>query len=107
MPSVALLLLQAAASIAPAAPAEPDDRLLHPAPPPPHCTSSTNEIVVCAKDQDSYRLKPSGPQFDTAEGLPKAEWRLFGDVKGGVGFNQRNVGGYPSNAVMATIKIPF
>jgi len=40
-------------------------------------------------------------------GPPKAEWKLFGDVKAGVGFQQRNVGGIPSNAVMATIKIPF
>ncbi|WBO24149.1 hypothetical protein [Sphingomonas abietis] len=107
MPSVALLLLQAAATIAPAPPPEPDDRLLHPAPPPPHCATSTNEIVVCAKDQNSYRLQQSGPQFDSSGALPKAEWKIFGDVKAGVGTSQRNVGGYPSNAVMAKIKIPF
>ena len=62
--------------------------------------------MVCAKDQDSYRLPTTGPEID-APILPKAEWKVFGNATAGVGTSQRNVGGVPSNAVMATIKIPF
>lgn len=108
MSSVALILLQAAATIAPAPPAEPDDRLLHPVPPPPHCTSSTNEIVVCAKDQNSYRLSQSGPQFDTSGALPKAEWKIFGNAKMGVEATQRTLPGVGSApAATVTLKVPF
>jgi hypothetical protein len=105
MSSVALLLLQAATAVAPPAPA-PDDRLLHPVPPPAHCDRSSTDIVVCAKDQDTYRLPKTGPEIDEPL-LPKAEWKIFGNAKASVGTSQRNVGGFPSNAVMATIKIPF
>ncbi len=79
--------------------------LLHPVPP-ANCLAKAGEIVVCGKDANSYRLPPTGSQPDTA-GLPKAEWRLFGDVEMGVGLAQRSVGGYSAPAVMATIKIPF
>jgi hypothetical protein len=104
MSSVALLLLQAATAMAMPAQA-PGDRLLHPAPPPAHCDRSSTEIVVCAKDQDTYRLPKMGPEID--EPMPKAEWKVFGNATAGVGTSQRNVGGFPSNAMMATIKIPF
>jgi hypothetical protein len=105
MPGLALLMLQvAAATTAPSS--GPDERLLQPVAP-KHCDGSSSEIVVCAKDQDAYRLHAVGPDIEPTGTLPKAEWRLFGNVKGGVGTSQRNVGGFNSNAVMATIKVPF
>jgi hypothetical protein len=105
MPGFALLMLQAVAA-ATAPPPAPDERLLQPFPP-KHCEGRSGEIVVCAKDQDAYRLHATGPDIAPTGTLPKAEWRLFGNATAGVGTQQRNVGGFPSNAVMATIKIPF
>jgi hypothetical protein len=105
MPGFALLMLQVAAATAVPS-SGPDERLLHPIPP-RNCDKGSGEIVVCAKDNDSYRLHPVGPDIEPTGTLPKAEWRLFGNATAGVGTSQRNVGGFPSNAVMATIKVPF
>jgi hypothetical protein len=105
LPGFALLMLQAAVTMAPS-PAAPTDGLLHPVAPVPNCKQSSGEIVVCAKDPNSYRIPNTGPEIDEPA-LPKAEWRLFGNAKAGVGTSQRNVGGFPSNAVMATVKVPF
>jgi hypothetical protein len=106
MPTIALLIL-AVATVAP-----PDDApsgarvsLLHPAPP-PTCIAKADEILVCGKDANGYRLPQLAPQPDMT-GLPKAEWRLPGGAKAGINTQQRNIGGYPSNAVMVTIAIPF
>lgn len=107
MSHVALLMLQVASAGTPAPPppSAANAALLHPVPP-ANCLARAQEIVVCGKDGNTYRLPQTGSVPDVA-GPPKAEWKLFGDVKAGVGFQQRNVGGIPSNAVMATIKIPF
>jgi hypothetical protein len=106
MPGIALLMLQVAATAAAPPATGPDERLLQPVPP-KHCGGGGSEIVVCAKDQDAYRLHAVGPDIEPTGTLPKAEWRLFGNATAGVGTSQRNVGGFPSNAVMATVKIPF
>ncbi len=107
MSRVALLILQVASAGVPASPppGAATTSLLHPIAS-TTCDARADEIVVCGKDANGYRLPPTNSRYDLA-GLPKAEWTLFGDVTGGVGFSQRTVGGYPSNAVMATIKIPF
>lgn len=101
MPGFALLMLQAASTMT-----VPDERLLHPVPP-RHCEGSAGEIVVCAKDQDAYRLHGSGPQIEPT--LPaKAEWRLFGDTKMNVHGEQRSLPGVGSApAAMVTITVPF
>lgn len=36
-----------------------------------------------------------------------AEFGLFGQVRGAVGVQQNAVGGFPSNRVMVTVKVPF
>ena len=105
MPGLALLMLQVASATA-APPAAPDERLLQPVPQ-KQCDGQSSEIVVCAKDQDQYRLHAVGPDIEPTGTLPKAEWRLFGNATAGVGTQQRNVSGFPSNAIMATIKVPF
>ena len=111
MPHLALMMLQvASATTAPPPPptavsGTATASLLHPVPP-GRCSGKADEIVVCGKDANSYRLPQASQQFDVA-GPPKAEWKLFGNATGGIGTSQRVVGGYPSNAVMATIKIPF
>jgi hypothetical protein len=105
MPGLALLMLQvAAATTAPSS--GPDERLLQPVPP-KHCDGSSSEIVVCAKDQDAYRLHAVGPDIEPTGTLPKAEWRLFGDTKMGVHADQRSVGGFSAPAAMVTVTVPF
>jgi hypothetical protein len=106
MPGFALLMLQAAAATA-APPATPDQRLLLQPVPPTHCTGSSAEIVVCAKDQDAYRLHGAGPSIEPT--LPaKAEWRLFGDTKMGVHGVERTLpGGVSAPAAMVTVTVPF
>ena len=66
---------------------------------------SGGEIVVCAGSGSHNRLPPLADRADA--GLPKAEIGLFGKVRGSVGVQQNGVGGFPSNRVMVTVKIPF
>jgi hypothetical protein len=104
--SVALLLFQAAVSIAPT-PGAPDERLLHPVQP-STCHPAPNEIVVCGRDADVYRLPKAGPLPDNPI-LPKAEWKLFGDTTMGVNAAQRVLpnSGRRAPAAMVTVKVPF
>jgi hypothetical protein len=102
--AVSLFLLQAASALVSPAPAS-DERLLHPVPS-ATCHPSANEIVVCAKDVDTYRLPKPGPPPDI-KGPPKAEWGLFGDAKMNVHGSQRSIGGIPAPAAMVTVTIPF
>lgn len=104
MPDVALLLLQVSTSMMPAPGA--GEALLHPVPQ-ATCHPSPNEIVVCAKDPDTYRLPKAGPLPDNPI-LPQAEWRLFGNAKMGVHGTQRAMpNGASAPAAMVTIKVPF
>jgi hypothetical protein len=64
------------------------------------------EIVVCAKDADSYRLPKPLPPPDL-KGPPKAEWGLIGDAKVDAHGEQRSLGGIPAPAAMVTVTIPF
>jgi hypothetical protein len=98
MPGFALLLLQAAATTA----TVPDERLLHPV---PHrqCEAGGSDILVCARDQDAYRLHGAGPEIEPIL-PPKAEWRLFGNTKMNIHGVERPVGGV---AAMATVTVPF
>jgi len=101
MPGFALLMLQAASAVT----TDPNQLLLHPVPPEP-CNRSGTDIVVCAKDQDAYRLHGSGPQVEPT--MPtKAEWRLFGDTKMSAHAEERSVGGFSAPAAMVTVTVPF
>jgi hypothetical protein len=100
--TIALLAFQAASVLA----TQPDERLLHPAPP-STCHASATEIVVCGKDADSYRLPKSGPAPD-AKGPPTAEWGLIGDAKMNAHGTQRgSLGMASAPAAMVTVTIPF
>ncbi len=102
MPGFALLMLQAAATTA----TVPDERLLHPVPP-RQCEAGASDILVCARDQDTYRLHGAGPEIEPIL-PPKAEWRLFGDTKMGVHGVQRNIApGVEAPAAMVTVTVPF
>lgn len=64
-------------------------------------------IVVCGR----RRIRPPDrvtryPEV-AVEALPKAETRLFGQVRGKVGMEGANVGGFTSNRAMVTVAVPF
>lgn len=63
------------------------------------------EIVVCARRRgpdDRITAEPDPP-----EAMPRAETRLFGQLRGGVRAQQQTVGGFPSNRMMMTLTLPF
>lgn len=66
----------------------------------------TDQIIVCApKEKATNRVQDLGNADEPY--LPKAELKLFGDVKAAVENEAANVGGFPSNRVMMRLKIPF
>lgn len=68
--------------------------------------ASTSEISVCARQRldDPNRI---GATPDRTDALPKAEIRLFGDVRARLHGEQGSVGGIPSPQVKLSIDIPF
>jgi hypothetical protein len=67
--------------------------------------TSGGEIVVCAK----RHAEPDAPisQMPVAELLPKAEFKLFGKVRGKISGERGNVGPIPTNRAMVTMSVPF
>jgi hypothetical protein len=65
--------------------------------------AAKGDIIVCAQGRDEDRI------FDppTEEGLPEAEFGLFGRVLGKIETQRANVGGFTSNRAMVTVTIPF
>lgn len=100
MTLVALMLLQAGASLPPIAfdlaKLKPGDA----------CAAGTGgEIVVCARRRaPDYRVTGD---TDAPDGMKRAEGRLFGQVHGSLHGEQNMVGGFPSNRMMVTLTLPF
>jgi hypothetical protein len=95
------MLLQAASATAPIV-----FDLARVAPPRQVCGQGNGgEIVVCASNSTKERIVVLPPATEPM--LPRAEIGLFGKVRGGLVTEQKVVGGFPSNAVKATIKVPF
>jgi hypothetical protein len=73
------------------------------------CDSGTKpiggEIIVCAKRRAAtdipIRALPEAPM------LPRAEFKLFGNVRGKVSGERGNVGPIPTNRAMVTMSVPF
>lgn len=63
------------------------------------------DIVVCARTGDEFRLKPLPPKTSEAA-LPKAEVGV-GSAKVSAETEQGSVGGFPSNRAMIRLKMPF
>lgn len=66
--------------------------------------SSGGEIVVCAKRRATdipIKAVPVEPL------LPKAEFKLFGQVRAKVSGEQGSVGPIPTNRAMVTMSVPF
>lgn len=64
------------------------------------------DIIVCAqgRGRDEDRVVESPAE---EEGLPEVEFGLIGRVRGKVGAQQGNVGGFTSNRAMITVTMPF
>ena len=72
----------------------------------PRCPrSSANEIVVCAPDQEQYRLRPLPPTYESA--TSGAEVGLGQGATAGVAAEGAGVGGWVSNRVMVRVKLKF
>lgn len=74
----------------------------------PRCDAERTgeDIVVCGRRDDPYRLKPLPERYqDTL--VPRAETTIIGNVKGAVETEAAAVGGVPSKRVMARLKIPL
>jgi hypothetical protein len=86
------------------APAGPIHNYLKP--PPVTCDrSNLDEVVVCAGQEDRYRLRPvDGDEY--SDPPIRAERNFAGGVLG-IGGDQANVGGFPSNRMMLSFKIKF
>jgi hypothetical protein len=67
-------------------------------------SSAETEIVVCAKRRGK-EVQMSVPPAE--EALPKAEFKLFGKVRGKIAGEQGNVGGFVSNRAVVTMTVPF
>lgn len=64
-----------------------------------------DEIVVCARPDDEFRLKPLPERYQA--GVPRAEFGLPGDAKAVAETEQGAAGGFPSNRVMLRLKVPL
>lgn len=99
-----MLMAQGAPAPAPADVAGIDFDLAKVKPAAP-CNGLGSDIVVCARRREENRVGAL-PEVEISA-LPKAEFKLFGDVKGAVETEQAGVGGFVSNRVMARVKIPL
>jgi hypothetical protein len=104
------LFVAALAQVVTASPAaQPADKVGVTVPHP--CTTQAtvnNEIIVCARRVDGlgpYRIKQLPPNAGSV--VPRAEVTLADGVVAGVDTERADVGGFPSNRLMAGIKIKF
>lgn len=70
------------------------------------CAAGTGtDIVVCARRRAPSDRIAGGA--DAPDGMKRAEFGLFGQARGSLHGERADVGGFPSNRMMVTIKIPF
>lgn len=67
------------------------------------------EIVVCAKTQEEFRLKPLSDRYRADDpALPRAETSILGGkARVAADAEQGSVGGFPTNRAMVRLKMPF
>ena len=95
------LFLQVAGPVLPAA---PRPRSAAPCP----VATDTADVIVCAPNQESYRLHPLAPRYQREQGLPKAEVGVFGNAKLAAEAEQAGDGrGGVVNRAMVRLKIPL
>ena len=72
------------------------------------CSSSdADEIVVCARDPEKFRLRPAPERFVEEKGLPRTRFQTSETTSVSAELEAENVGGFPSNRVMVKAKLKF
>ena len=67
-----------------------------------------DEVVVCARSPDEFRLEPLPDRFVQPSVLPRAEMRVFGDSKISLDAEQgADAQGGAINRAMVRLKIPL
>lgn len=96
MPSLFLLLVQAAGAASPPAAV-------------PRCEDRApgGEIVVCAPSANASSPYRIDPQPGRRAGLPKAALKLANGMRAVAETEQADVGGFPSDRLMVRLKIKF
>ena len=74
--------------------------------PSPATPTASDELVVCGRNDDRYRLKPLPPRPEEPL-IPKAAMALPGGGKAAAEVEQGSVGGVPSNRLMLRLSKPF
>ena len=69
------------------------------------CVADDDDIVICGRSEQPYRLKPLAPRYDEAT-VPKAAVHVLG-ATGAAEAEAASVGGIPSNRAMVRLKLPF
>jgi hypothetical protein len=64
----------------------------------------SGDIIVCAGRKNERLTSLDTRETDV---MPKADFGLFGQVRGKVQAEQADVGGFVSNRVKLTLKVPF
>ncbi len=72
----------------------------------PATPAASDEVIVCGRDDDRYRLKPL-PLRPEEPLIPKAAMALPGGAKAAAEVEQGSVGGVPSNRLMLRLSKPF
>ena len=73
-----------------------------------HQPRQDDEIVVCARPQEAFRLKPLPDRYTPQSGIPKAEVKVFGNAKLSAEAERgADAQGGPINRAMVRLKIPF
>lgn len=74
----------------------------------PRCPKRvSDEILVCAEDPETFRLRPPSQDFPVDEGLPRARLDLDEGASLGVEVEREGVGGHISNRVMVRGRVRF
>jgi hypothetical protein len=68
-------------------------------------SAAGGDIVVCAKRHAATDIPIKA--LPVEELLPKAEFKLFGQVRGKISGERGNVGPIPTNRAMVTLSVPF
>lgn len=74
----------------------------------PRCPKrGPDEIVVCAEDPETFRLRPLSQEFGADEDLPRARLDLGEGASISAEVESAGVGGHVSNRVMVRGRIKF
>ena len=72
----------------------------------PNDAAGNGDVVVCARTEQEYRLKPLADN-PAVSAVPRARATLAGNVEAAADVEQASVGGFSSNRIMLRLTMPF